>query len=143
MYSEKRSYKAQGGCPMTEEPPGQKVAVVLLRNRGVKLSYAELGAAEPLIGYIRRLDGYGATSGMAYRTHRMLQLKRDAHALGEIAHLNNPGLVDWNRDGLIYEGWVLERDPVDERMHQVVQMWWIRNLEALPAKPEIVRRSRP
>lgn len=119
------------------------LAVVLLRNRGVKLSYAELEAAEPLIGYIRRVDGYGAGSGMAYRTHSMLQLKRDPYALGESAHLNNPGLVDWNKDGVIYEGWVLERDPTDDRMHQVVQMWWIRNLEGMPAKPEIKRRPRP
>lgn len=122
---------------MTEQPVGQKVAVVLLRNWGAKLSYSQLDAAEPLIGYICRVDGYGAASGMAYRTHSMLQLKRDAHALGEIARLNNPGLVDWNQDGLIYEGWVLERDPADDQMHQVVQMWWIRNLDALPAKPEI------
>lgn len=128
---------------MTEQPVGQKVAVVLLRNCGVKLSYAELDAAEPLIGYIRRVDGYSATSGMAYRTHSILQLKHDAHALGEIAHLNNPGLVDWNQDGLIYEGWVLERSPADDRMRQVVQMWWIRNLEAMPAKPEIKRQTRP
>lgn len=143
MYSKIRSYKAQGGCPMTEQPVGQRVAVVLLRNRGAKLSYAQLDAAEPLIGYIRHVDGYGATSGMAFRTHSMLQLKGDAHALGEIAHLNNPCLVDWNQDGLIYEGWVLERDPADEKMHQVVQMWWIRNLEAMPAKPEIRRKTRP
>jgi len=79
---------------------------------------------------------------MAYRTHSMLQLKLDARALGEIAHLNNPGPVDWNRDGLIYEGLVLERDPAEEKMHQVVQMCWVRNLEVLPAKPEIVRRSK-
>jgi hypothetical protein len=122
---------------MTEQPVGQKVAVVLLRNRGAKLSYAELDVVEPLIGYIRRVDGHGATSGMAYRTHSMLQLRRDTFSLAEIAHLNNPGLVDWNQDGLIYEGWVLERDPVEGKLHQVVQMWWIRNLEALPAKPEI------
>ena len=127
---------------MTEHPVGQKVAVVLLRQYGVKLSFSQLAAAAPLVGYIRRIDGYGAGSGMAYRTHSMLQLKRDAHALGEIAHLNNPCLVDWNQDGLIYEGWVLERDPADDRMHQVVQMWWIRNLEALSAKPEIRRHAR-
>jgi hypothetical protein len=52
----------------------------------------------------------------------MLQLKRDPHSLGEITQLNNPALVDWNQDGLIYEGWVLERDPTDDRMRQVVQM---------------------
>lgn len=142
MYSETRSYKAPGGCPMTEQPGGQKVAVVLLRSWGAKLSYSQLDGAEPLIGYIRRIDGYGASAGMAYRTHSMLELKRDPHSPGDIARLNNPGLVDWNQDGVIYEGWVLERDPADDRMHQVVQMWWIRNLEAMPAKPEIKKRKR-
>lgn len=126
---------------MTEQPVGQKVAVVLLRSSGAKLSYSQLEGAEPLIGYIRRIDGHGASAGMAYRTHSVLELKRDPHSLGDIARLNNPGLFDWNQDGVIYEGWVLERDPGDDRMRQVVQMWWIRNLEAMTAKPPI--RPRP
>jgi hypothetical protein len=54
-----------------------------------------------------------------------------------LAHLNNPCLLDWNRDGVIYEGWVLERNPVDGRMQQVVQMWRIRNLAVMTEKPEI------
>jgi len=116
---------------------GQKVAVIVLRGRGFKLSYAQLSAAEPLIGYITREDGTGAGSGMAYRTHSRLELREKAQSLGSIAHLNNPFLFDWNSDGLIFEGWVLERDPLDERLQQVVQMWWVRNLEALSEKPEI------
>ncbi|WP_090189635.1 MULTISPECIES: hypothetical protein [unclassified Duganella] len=137
MYSETHSYIAEGGCPKTDTPAGQKVAVIVLRGRGFKLSYAELTTAEPLIGYINRMDGNGARSGMAYRTHGVLELRASASALGSIAHLNNPVLFDWNKDGQIYEGWVLERDPADGRLQQVVQMWWIRNLEALTEKPEI------
>lgn len=121
---------------MNDYPAGQRVAVVLLRNCGFKPSYAELEASEPLVGYIRRVDGYGSAAGMAYRSHSLLQLKYDKHSLGEIAHLSNPSLVDWNSDGVIYEGWVLERDE-EGKMQQVVQMWWIRTLEAMTAKPEI------
>ena len=39
-----------GGCPRTGQPRGPKVAVVLLRNP-ISSSYAELNAAELLIGY--------------------------------------------------------------------------------------------
>ena len=122
---------------MTQKPAGQKVAVIVLRGRGIKLSYAQLEKVEPLVGYITKIDGYGARSGMAYRTHSVLELRAGPSSLGAIAHLNSPWLFDWNQDGQIYEGWVLEPDPADGRMQQVIQMWWIRNLEAMTAKPEI------
>jgi len=137
MYSETRSYIAQGGCPMTSTPSGQKVAVLVLRDRGMKLSYAQLQEAVPLIGYITKADGYGARSGMAYRTTGLLELRATPLSQGTIAQLHNPWLFDWNQDGQIYEGWVLEREPSDGRLQQVVQMWWIRNLEPLSEKPEI------
>lgn len=137
MYSETHYYVAQGGCPKIETPSGQRVAVIVLRERGFKLSYAQLAAVEPIIGYIRRIDGHPAGSGMAYRTHSMLKLTDGASTERSLAHLNNPCLFDWNRDGVIYEGWVLERNPADGKMQQVVQMWWIRNLEVMSEKPEI------
>lgn len=123
---------------MIDKPSGQKVAVTMMRADGLKLSYAELAAAEPLIGFIRRDDGLQAGSGMAYRTSGELVIMRDNVTKVPVAHLTNPQLFDWNADGVIYEGWVLVRDPETNKMRQVIQMWWIRNLETLPAKPEIV-----
>ncbi|QJD91826.1 hypothetical protein HH213_18050 [Duganella dendranthematis] len=122
---------------MTEKPKGQKVAVTFMRADGLKLSYADLMATEPLIGYIRREDGFQAGSGMAYRTHSQLVILSDNVTSVPVAHLNNPALFDWNADGVIYEGWILVRDPETEKMRQVVQMWWIRNLEVLSVRPEI------
>jgi hypothetical protein len=80
MYSGAHYYVAQGGCSKIDTPPGQRVAVIVLRERGFKLSYAELAVLEPLIGYIRRVDGHPAGSGMAYRTHSMLKLTDGASA---------------------------------------------------------------
>lgn len=137
MYSEKQSYIAAGGCPMTRRPNGQKVAVTVLRNDGLKLSYAEVAAAEPLIGFLRHEEGHPAGAGMAYRTSGLLVLLRDNLNGVPIAQLSNPSLFDWNADGVVCEGWVLARDPATDRMRQVVQLWWIRNLELLSPKPEI------
>ena len=122
---------------MTQRPNGQKVAMTVLRADGVKLSYAELAAAEPLIGFLRREDGHPAGGGMAYRTNGRLVILRDNVSEVPIAHLNNPLLFDWNADGVICEGWILVRDPATDKMRQVVQLWWIRNLETLSGKPEI------
>lgn len=52
---------------MTKRPDGQKVAVTVLRKDGVKLSYAELAAAEPLIGFLRYEEGHAAGAGLAAR----------------------------------------------------------------------------
>ena len=81
------------------------------------------------------------SAGMAYRTHGVLELKRDITSVGNIAHLNSPALFDWNQNGVIYEGWVLE-PAAEGKMRQVVQMWWIRNLEPMTVKPEIKLRRK-
>lgn len=121
---------------MTYTPPGQRVAVVVLRNRGFKPTKAELASQEPMIGMIR-FDRLGESDGMAYRALSELKLMDERSDIRCLACLRDPELFDWNEDGVIYRGWILEPDPVDQRLQQVVQMWWIRNLEALPAKPEI------
>ncbi|WP_160992620.1 hypothetical protein [Duganella lactea] len=122
---------------MVRRPNGQNVAVTVLREDGIKLSYAQVAAAEPMVGFLRYEEGHPAGGGMAYRTSGVLVLLRDTVTQVPIAHLNNPSLFDWNADGVVCEGWVLAKDPVTEKMRQVVQLWWIRNLEVLPPKPEI------
>lgn len=46
-------------------PQGQRVSITVMRNRGAKVTYAELAAMEPMIGFIRKVHDHGAF--MAYR----------------------------------------------------------------------------
>ena len=110
-----------------------------MRNRGAKVTYAELAAMEPMIGFIRKVHDHGAF--MAYRYNGYLLLETDGHNRREIARLYSPEIQDWNQDGLIYTGWAMERWE-DEKIHQVVQLWWIRQLHGLSAKPDIVVESK-
>lgn len=73
---------------------------------------------------------------MAYRYNGYVLLETDGHQPRQIARLYSPEIQDWNKDGLIYFGWDLERWD-DEKVRQVVQLWWIRPLDGLSAKPEI------
>jgi hypothetical protein len=73
---------------------------------------------------------------MAYRYNGFLLLETDGYRPRELARLFSPEIQEWNKDGLIYVGWTIERWD-DEKTHQVVQLWWIRQLEGLSAKPKI------
>lgn len=90
---------------------------------------------EPMVGFIRKVHDHGAF--MAYRYNGYLLLETGDHQPRDIARLYSPEIQDWNQDGLIYTGWALERWD-DDKTHQVVQLWWIRQLHGLPAKPSIV-----
>lgn len=135
MYSiEYTDHDPFGGTKVVT-PPGQHVSVTVMRDRGAKVTYAELAAMEPMIGFIRKVHDNGMQ--MAYRYNGFLRLETDGYQPREIARLYSPMIQDWNKDGLIYLGWVLERWD-DDKVRQVVQLWWIRQLEGLPAKPDII-----
>lgn len=126
-------------CPFGGEkvitPQGQRVSVTSMRVRGAKVTYTALARGEPMIGYIRKVHDNGEC--MAYRYKGFLLLETDGYSPREISRLYSPELQDWNKDGQIYVGWVLDRWE-DDKIHQVVQLWWIRQLDGLAAKPEIV-----
>ena len=134
MYSiEYTNHDPFGGTKIVT-PQGQRVSVTVMRERGAKVTFAELAATEPLIGLIRKSHDNGVS--MAYRYSGYLVLETEGYQPRDIARLYSPVLQDWNRDGQIYVGWTLERWD-DEKLHQVIQLWWIRPLEALPPKPEV------
>lgn len=140
MYSiEYTNHDPFGGTKVVT-PRGQHVSVAVMRERGAKVTYAELAAEEPMIGFIRKVHDNGVQ--MAYRYNGFLLLESDGCQPRQIARLYSPMIQDWNQDGQIYLGWVLERWE-DDKLHQVVQLWWIRALEGLTAKPDIVPASLP
>lgn len=136
MYSVEYTHDDPFGGKKFVTPQGQHVSVTVMRDQGAKVSYAALAAMEPMIGYIRKVHDNGVS--MAYRYNGFFTLETAGHQPREIARLYSPLIQDWNKDGLIYQGWVLERWD-DDKVHQVVQLWWIRQLEALPAKAEIIK----
>lgn len=135
MYSIEHSVNDPFGGNKVVTPQGQHVSVTVMRERGAKVTYADLAAKEPLVGYIRKSHDNGVS--MAYRYNGYLILETDGHHPRCMARLYSPEIQEWNKDGQIYVGWALERWE-DDKVHQVVQLWWIRPLEALSAKPEIV-----
>lgn len=139
MYSITYSDNDPLGGPRVVTPQGQRVSVAVMRDRGAKVTYAELASQDPMIGDIRRVHDNGIS--MAYRYNGFLLLETDGYQPREIARLYSPEIQDWNKDGLIYTGWALERWE-DGKVHQVVQLWWIRQLEGLSAKPDIVAGPR-
>jgi len=72
---------------------------------------------------------------MAYRIRGELNLHKDRDGGQLMAALFSPEFVDWNEDGLIFEGWTLERLRDSSKLQQVIQLWWIRPIEALPIQP--------
>lgn len=138
MYSIEFTRDDPYGGKKIVTPQGQHVSVTVMRERGAKVTYSELAAIEPMIGYIRKVQDNGES--MAYRYNGFLLLESDGHQPQQIARLYSPIIQDWNKDGLIYQGWVLERWD-DEKVHQVVQLWWIRQLDGLPAKPNVGANS--
>lgn len=134
MYSTEYTKNDPYGGAKVVTPQGQRVSVTAMRNRGAKVTYADLAAMDPMVGYIRKVHDNGVS--MAYRYNGYLLLETDAHPPRQIARLYSPEIQDWNKDGLIYRGWDLERWD-DKKVHQVIQLWWIRPLDGLPAKPEI------
>ena len=139
MYSIEKTHDDPFGGRKVITPQGQHVSVTVMRNRGAKVTYAELAAMDPMIGFIRKVHDNGAF--MAYRYNGFLLLETDGYQPKEIARLYSPEIQDWNQDGLIYLGWSLERWE-DDKLHQVVQLWWIRQLHGLSAKPNIVANSK-
>lgn len=135
MYSIEYTHDDPFGGKKVVTPTGQHVSVTVMRDQGAKVSYAALGAMEPMIGYIRKVHDNGVS--MAYRYNGFFTLETGGHQPREIARLYSPLIQDWNKDGLIYQGWVLERWE-DDKVRQVVQLWWIRQLEGLSPKAEIV-----
>lgn len=134
MYSVEYTQNDPFGGTKVVTPQGQRVSVTVMRHRGAKVTYAELAAMEPMVGFIRKVHDNGVS--MAYRFNGYLLLETDGYQPRQIARLYSPEIQDWNKDGLIYFGWDLERWD-DEKVHQVVQLWWIRPLDGLSAKPEI------
>jgi hypothetical protein len=130
MYSKKHTRPGSGGFPdQTVRPEGELVSVALLREHGCKVTKDQLADAEWLHGRIS-YEQFGDEPCMAYRIRDSLRLMAPgALASRSLACLNNPVLRDWNVDGQIFEGWVLE--PCDEgKMAQVVQVWWIKRSRA-------------
>jgi hypothetical protein len=134
MYSIEFTQNDPFGGPKIVTPQGQHVSVTVLRDRGAKVTHREIVTADPMIGFIRRVHDNGVS--MAYRYNGFLLLETDGYRPRELARLFSPEIQEWNKDGLIYVGWSLERWE-DEKVHQVVQLWWIRQLEGLSAKPKI------
>jgi len=138
MYSIELTHNDPFAGPKIVTPQGQHVSVTVLRDRGAKVTHRDLVAGEPMIGFIRRVHDNGVS--MAYRYNGFLLLETDGYRPRELARLFSPEIQEWNKDGLIYVGWSLERWE-DEKVHQVVQLWWIRQLEGLSAKPKIEANS--
>jgi len=137
MYSIEQTVHDPFGGTKTIVPQGQFVSVLPLRNFGAKVTNAELATSEPLNGYIRKVHDDGKS--MAYRYRGYLTLETNGYQPREIARLFSPVLQDWNQDGQIWEGWILERSGT-KKLHQVVQLWWVRPLKltsVLDAKPEL------
>lgn len=135
MYSTRQQKNDPYGGLKIETPGGHYVAVSVLRERGCKVSLADLAATEPFIGYLRRFDP--GTEHMAYRIRGELNLYAERNGGQLLAKLFSPEFVDWNQDGIIMEGWTLERTPDTQRLQQVIQLWWIRPLEPLEIRPAI------
>lgn len=138
MYSIEYYYQDPFAGPKMVTPKGQHVSVITMRIQGAKVTLAELAATEPLIGYIRKTHDTGER--MAYRYNGTLVLETGEYQPRKIACLHSPVLQEWNKDGQIYQGWVLEKMG-DDKLHQVIQLWWIRQLEGLSAKPVIGAKS--
>jgi hypothetical protein len=65
MYSIEYTHDDPFGGKKIVTPTGQHVSVTVMRDQGAKVSYAALGAMEPMIGYIRKVHDNGVS--MAYR----------------------------------------------------------------------------
>lgn len=127
MYSIEYSYDDPFAGPKTVTPKGMRVAVSVLRSFGAKVTCAELGRTQPIVGFIRKVHDNGKS--MAYSYNGFLTLETDGYQPRELARLHSPTINDWNGDGEILEGWVLERGA-EGKLHQVMQLWWVRPLAA-------------
>jgi len=133
MYSIEYTIHDPFGGTKTVTPVGQHVSIVLMRDFGAKITNGQLAKAEPLIGYVRKVHDDGRS--MAYRYRGYLILETGGYQPREIVRLFSPVLLDWNGDGQIWEGWVLERDG-GKKLRQVVQLWWVKHVLATSMPPE-------